>query len=302
MPQKIASKKYGMPAVLLAYTMWGFLPLFWKLLDSIPSYEIIYHRILWTFLFSLALTGLRKKTTNFITTLTNIRTTVTFAATASLLGANWLVYVWAINNGHILECSLGYFINPLITVMFGVLLLKEPMRSGQWAALSVALAGVLYLTFSYGHFPWIGLTLACTFALYSLLRKTAPLQSLEGLTFEIGLLTLPSAVALIFLSRHGQSHFLTQGLNSAFLLIATGPITALPLLFFVFGAQRISMTAVGLLQYLAPTINFFIGLILFREPFPVEKLIGFSLVWLALALYITENLYRKIRQKNSITI
>ncbi len=300
MPQTSFSKKHGMPAVLLAYTMWGILPLYWKLLNAIPSYEIICHRILWSFLFSLALIALRHKTAAFVHALKNARTVITFLATASLLGSNWLVYIWAVNNGYIIESSLGYFINPLIAVIFGVLFLKEPLRPGQWASLSVALAGVLYLTFSYGHFPWIGLTLAVTFSLYSLLRKTASLHSLNGLTFETGLLTVPAAATLVFLAWHGKSHLFSQGFSLTWLLITSGPITALPLLFFVFGAQRISMTAVGLLQYLAPTLQFLIGLVLFNEPFPRAKLIGFCLIWLALALYISENIYQRIWQKNNL--
>ncbi len=300
MPPISSSKRIGMPTVLLAYTMWGILPLYWKLLDAIPSYEIICHRILWSFLFSLALIALRHKTTAFVQALKNRRTMITSLATAILLGSNWLVYIWAVNNGYIIESSLGYFINPLIAVFFGVLFLKESLRPGQWASLSVALAGVLYLTFSYGRFPWIGITLAVTFALYSLLRKTASLRSLHGLTFETGLLTVPAAATLIFLTWHGQSHLFTQDFRFTSLLIASGPITALPLLFFVFGAQRISMTAVGLLQYLAPTLQFLIGLILFNEPFPKAKLIGFCLIWIALALYISENIYQRIRQKNGL--
>ncbi|HHL33537.1 MAG TPA: EamA family transporter RarD [Desulfobulbaceae bacterium] len=295
------NKRYGLPTVLLAYTMWGILPLYWKMLDAVPSYEIICHRILWSFLFSLALLGLRRKINPFIKNLRDRRTVITFLATASLLGCNWLVYIWSVNNDYIIESSLGYFINPLIAVFFGVVFLREPLRPGQWAALSVALAGVLYLTFSYGRFPWIGLTLAVTFALYSLLRKTAPLRSLDGLTFETGLLTLPAAATLFYLAWHGRSHLFTLAPGYTWLLLGAGPITALPLLCFVFGAQRISMTAVGLMQYLAPTLQFLIGLLLFHEPFPREKLIGFTLVWLALALYVSENVYRRVRQQKRIT-
>lgn len=295
-------KSHGLPTVLSAYIMWGVLPLYWKALTVVPSYEIICHRILWSFLFSLTLLSLQKKTTVLIQALPDFRTSVTFLATATLLGSNWLVYIWAVNNGYIIESSLGYFINPLIAVLFGVLFLKEPLRPGQWASLSVALGGVLYLTFSYGRFPWIGLTLAITFALYSLLRKTAPLHSLDGLTFETGLLTLPAVATLIFLAWHGQSQFLANGKPVTLLLIGSGPVTALPLLLFVFGAQRITMTAVGLMQYLAPTLQFLVGLIIFHEPFPKEKLIGFAFIWLALALYICENLYQRIKQKKKIGI
>ncbi len=297
----LAEKNQGLSAAFCAYAMWGVLPIYWKALAIVPSYEIICHRIVWSFLFSLILLLFQRKTAVLFKAFSNLRALATFAATATLLGSNWLVYIWAVNSGYIVESSLGYFINPLIAVLFGVLFLKEPLRSGQWGALFVALLGVLYLTFSYGEFPWIGLTLAITFACYSLLRKTASLHSLEGLVFETGLLSIPAAIALFFFARQGQSHFLTSGSQVTLLLIASGLVTSLPLLLFVFGAQRITMTAIGLLQYLAPTLQFLIGLLIFKEPFPPEKLIGFAIIWAALALYTGENIYQRFQQKNRLT-
>ena len=232
--------------------------------------------------------------------MTDIRLCATFLATGTLLGSNWLVYIWAVNSGHIVESSLDYFINPLIAVFFGVLILKEPLRPGQWATLFVALCGVLYLTFSYGQFPWIGLTLAITFALYSLLRKTSSLHSLEGLVFETGLLSMPAGMALLFFILHGHCHFLSSGPKISFLLVVSGLVTALPLLLFVFGAQRVTMTAIGLMQYLAPTLQFLIGILLYNEPFPTEKFIGFSIIWAALALYTCENIYQRMAQKKRL--
>ncbi len=297
----LPGKKQGLSAAFCAYAMWGVLPIYWKALAIVPSYEIICHRIVWSFLFSLILLLIQRKTAVLFKAFSDLRTLATFAATATLLGSNWLVYIWAVNSGYIVESSLGYFINPLIAVLFGVLFLKEPLRSGQWAALFVALLGVLYLTFSYGQFPWIGLTLAITFACYSLLRKTAALPSLEGLVFETGLLSIPAGIALIFFARQGQSHLFTCGPQITLLLIASGLVTSLPLLLFVFGAQRITMTAIGLLQYLAPTLQFLIGLLIFREPFPPEKFIGFAIIWAALALYTSENIHQRFQQKNRLT-
>ncbi len=294
-------KKQGLLAAFSAYAMWGVLPIYWKALAVVPSYEIICHRIIWSFLFSLVLLLLQNKTAVLFKAFSNLRALATFTATATLLGCNWLVYIWAVNSGYIVESSLGYFINPLIAVLFGVLFLKEPLRPGQWAALFVALLGVLYLTFSYGQFPWIGLTLAFTFACYSLLRKTAPLHSLEGLVFETGLLSIPAGIALVFFAGKGQSHFFTSGSQVTLLLIASGLVTALPLLLFVFGAQKITMTAIGLLQYLAPTLQFLIGLLIFKEPFPPEKLIGFAIIWFALALYTSENIYQRFQQRNRLS-
>lgn len=284
-------KLAGFSSTLCAYFMWGILPLYWKALKFVPSYEIICHRILWSLLVtSLLLTGMGRWR-RLLVTLKNLKTLIRLSLTSALLAANWLIYVWSINAGHVVESSLGYFINPLLAVLLGVIFLKERLRIGQWVSISVALGGVLYLTISYGQLPWIGLSLAMTFALYSLLRKTAPLDTLEGLFGEMALLSLPCFLTLISMAHHGSSHFLTQGPPTTFLLIGTGIITSLPLLLFVFGAQRLTMTSIGLLQYVAPTLQFLIGLLIYNEPFPLERCIGFSMIWLALILYSLETVY-----------
>ena len=289
--------RFGLAAALAAYGLWGILPLYWKALQIIPSWEIICHRIIWSLVLTFILLVVQGRHRALLKALTNRRTLLTTLATSTLLGSNWLVYIWAVNNGNIMESSLGYFINPLIAVLFGVIFLQEKLRPGQWTALGVALAGVLYLTFSYGRFPWIGLTLAITFALYSLLRKTAALHSLEGLFCETVLLSIPAGLTLVYLASQGASGFLSQGPWITFLLIGTGVITSLPLLLFVFGAQRITMTALGLMQYLAPTIQFLIGLLIFHEPFPVTKLIGFAIIWTALILFTAENIFFSLRRR-----
>jgi len=299
-PNDTQHNTHGILAVLSAYSMWGILPLYWKALTLVPSSEIICHRIVWSFLFSLSLLIYQKKLAGFLQSLKNFCLLRTFFATALLLGSNWLVYIWAVNSGHIVEASLGYFINPLIAIFLGVIFLKERLRPGQWLALFIAFTGVIYLSFSHGHFPWIGLTLAITFALYSLLRKTASLHSLEGFVFEIGLLSLPACATLFFFAQQGQAHLLTSGPRITLLLIGAGLVTALPLLLFVFGAQKITMTAIGLMQYLAPTLQFLIGLLIYKEPFPPEKLIGFSIIWMALTVYTVENIHQRIQQKNRL--
>ena len=295
--KNVQNSRIGLAAALSAYGMWGILPLYWKALQVIPSWEIICHRIVWSLFLTFILLILQGRHRPLLRTLTNRRTLITTLATSTLLGSNWLVYIWAVNNGNIVESSLGYFINPLIAVLFGVLFLHEKLRPGQWVALGVALTGVLYLTFSYGRFPWIGLTLAVTFASYSLLRKTAALHSLEGLFCETVLLSIPAGLTLIYLTSQGSSDFLSQGPWITFLLIATGVITSLPLLLFVFGAQRITMTTLGLMQYLAPTIQFLIGLLIFHEPFPAAKLIGFAVIWTALILFTAEGIVVSLRHR-----
>ncbi len=293
--EEIKNSRIGLAAVLAAYAMWGVFPLYWKALQVIVSWEIICHRIVWSLLFTLLLMVIQGRHHTLLKTLSNRKTLITVIGTASLLGCNWLVYIWAVNNGNIVESSLGYFINPLIAVMFGVIFLKEKLRPGQWLALTVALSGVLYLTFSYGKFPWIGLTLAITFALYGLLRKTADLHPLDGLFCEIALLSIPAAITLIYLTSHGQSGFTAHGIGTTLLLIGTGVITSVPLLLFVFGARRIPLSVVGLMQYLAPTIQFLIGLLIFHEPFPTAKMIGFAIIWLALLLFSIESIFFNIR-------
>ncbi|MBW2329034.1 MAG: EamA family transporter RarD [Deltaproteobacteria bacterium] len=295
--KNVQNSRIGLAAALSAYCMWGVFPLYWKALQVIPSWEIICHRIVWSLVLTFILLILRGRQQALLEALTNRRTLLTTLATSTLLGSNWLVYIWAVNNGNIVESSLGYFINPLIAVLLGVVFLQEKLRIGQWIALGVALGGVLYLTFSYGRFPWIGLTLAITFALYSLLRKTAALHSLEGLFCETVLLSIPAGLTLLYLTHQGTSGFVSQGPWITLMLIGTGLVTSIPLLLFVFGAQRITMTAIGLMQYLAPTIQFLIGLLIFHEPFPPAKMIGFAIIWSALALFTIEGITLRLHHR-----
>jgi chloramphenicol-sensitive protein RarD len=224
------------------------------------------------------------------------RVIVSFVASAFVLSLNWLVYIWAVNNGHVIEASLGYFINPLVNIMFGYLLLKERLRPGQWAAIALAVLGVAWLTWQAGTVPWIALILAATFGAYGLMRKTAALGALEGLSFETMAL-FPLALAyVIWLSLHGQNSFINAAADSTrWLLVAAGPITAIPLLLFAAGARKIPLSALGLLQYISPTIQFLLGVWLFHEAFNAERMVGFLLIWSALALYAAEGLWRSRR-------
>lgn len=301
-PNGLEDKKglTGLVSTFSAYFLWGILPLYWKAISIVPAQEIICHRILWSLLVTFLLLSCTGRWRRLLPSLHRPKILIRLTLTSALLGTNWLIYVWSVNAGYVIESSLGYFINPLLAVLLGVVFLKERLRIGQWAALLVALSGVLYLTVSYGHLPWIGLSLAMTFALYSLLRKTASLDSLEGLFLEMALLSIPCMVALAAFARQGTSHFLTLGPTTTLLLAGTGLITSLPLLLFVFGAQRITMTLVGLLQYIAPTLQFLIGLLIYNESFPLERGIGFSIIWAALILYSGETLYMNRRQRRRI--
>ncbi|MGY4830256.1 EamA family transporter RarD [Sphaerotilaceae bacterium SBD11-9] len=280
----------------LAFAMWGIFPLYFRQIAAVPPGEILIHRIVWSLVFVLVVLGARRHWGWLKPVLRQPRVLAAFAASALLLSVNWLVYIWAVNNGHVIDASLGYFINPLVNVMLGYTFLHERLRRPQWVALGLAAAGVLWLTILAGHLPWIALALAGSFGAYGLLRKIAALGALEGLTLETLLLAPIAAAVLGVWMAQGTSHFPAPDAATNAWLIAAGPITAVPLLLFAAGARRISLTTLGLLQYIGPTIQLAIGLWLFNEPFSAKRLIGFSLIWLALALYSAEGWWRSRSQ------
>ena len=276
---------------IAAYTIWGFLPLYWKALREVPAGEILANRIVWSFFFVVLLLTAERNWDWLKPALKQRRVLLTFTATGFLLALNWFVYIWAVNAGYVIETSLGYFINPLVNVLLGFVFLHERLRRGQMAALALAVAGVLYLTLSYGAFPWIALTLAFTFAFYGLLRKTAPLGATEGVTLETAVIFLPALAAMVLLNRSGSSSFAAGDPQTTLLLIGVGIVTAVPLLFFAAAARRITLTNLGLLQYIAPTIQFLLGIYIFGEAFGKEQLVGFSMIWLALIVYSFESIW-----------
>lgn len=278
-----------------AYVLWGLLPLYWKALHVVPAGQILANRIVWSLVFVGLILALRQNWGWLRGTLHRPRVLLTFALSGTLLGVNWFVYIWAVNAGFIVETSLGYFINPLVNVLLGYLVLKERLRPAQWLALAVALAGVLYLTFSYGSFPWIALTLAFSFGIYGFIRKTAPLNSAEGLFLETAVLFLPAFGFLLLQQMRGTGALGHTGLTTTLLLIGAGVVTSVPLLLFAAGARRITLTSLGLLQYIAPTLQFLIGVLVFHEEFGLSRLIGFGLIWLALIFYTAESLNHRRR-------
>ena len=271
-----------------AYALWGFFPIYWKLLHHVPALELLGHRIVWSFLLLMGVIFATRQGGAF-RKLLNAHTFGIYLIAALLIGGNWWTYVWAVNAGHIVETSLGYFINPLVSVLLGLLILREKLRPAQWLPILLALIGVVYLTVTFGRLPWIALTLAFTFGFYGLAKKLAPLSSLHGLTLETGLLFVPALVVLGFAQVNGTGAFLHTGAASDFLLVGAGVVTTIPLLMFASAAKRIPLTMIGVLQYLAPTIQFLIGVFVYQEPFDHTRLIGFSLVWLALILFWGES-------------
>ena len=291
----------GMVAASISYLIWGILPIYWKTLDHVPAYEILGHRMAWSLPFVvlfLLLSGQKKA----LLQLRNTRTLFVSAGSAALLSVNWFIYIWAVNAGYIVETSLGYYINPLVTVGFGVFFLKERLRGGQIAALGLAVGGVVYLTLVYGTFPWIALALAMNFAVYGLIHKRIQVGPMKSLYLETMIFFLPALALIFYLGRDGSSGFLHGDARTMALLAGTGLITTVPLLLFGYAAQKIPMFWLGILQYTAPTLNLLIGVLVYGEEFPLSRLIGFLLVWGALAVLMAEGIVQRARQQRNIAV
>ncbi|TKB28676.1 EamA family transporter RarD [Desulfopila sp. IMCC35006] len=290
----------GLMAAAGAFIIWGVLPAYWKLLQQVPAYEILCHRMSWSLVLTLGLVFLTGRRAIFRQALKDRQNLITFTTTGLLLALNWLLYIWAVNAGFIVEASLGYFINPLINVFFGMIFFQEKMRPIQWFALLLAGLGVLYLTFYYGRFPWIALVLAVSFGLYGLLHKKNSLGALDALCLETGVLFLPAAAVLIGLAWKGGGSFGRIDLSGTLLLVGTGFITTVPLLLFGYAAQKIPLSTLGLMQYLAPSINLLLGIYIYGEEFPPARMVGFMLIWSALVIFMAENLLRHFRNKKKV--
>jgi chloramphenicol-sensitive protein RarD len=286
----------GILSAALAFFCWGLFPLYFHALHAIPPLQILAHRMLWSLLFLLIVLTVRRQWA-WLAIVRKPRVIASFVASAFLLSANWLVYIWSVNNGHVIEASLGYFINPLVNIMFGFFLLKERLRPAQWGAIGVAALGVAWLTWQAGTVPWIALVLAASFGAYGLMRKTAALGALEGLSFETMVLFPIAAIYVGWLTWQGQNAFINTDADSTrLLLIAAGPLTAIPLLLFASGARKIPLSVLGLLQYLSPTLQFLLGVWVFHEAFTSARLVGFAVIWAALALYAAEGLMNANRK------
>jgi chloramphenicol-sensitive protein RarD len=291
----------GILSTAAAFTIWGIFPLYLRLFKNIPALEILSHRVIWSILLVLVILAVRKQWSWLSKIVQQPRIGLIFVASAAFLATNWVVYVWAVGEQRIIDASLGYFITPLFNILFGIML-GERLRNAQWLAIAFAASGVMWLTLGVGQFPWIGLTIAVTFSLYGLLRKTAPLGPLEGLAVET-LVMLPLAALFLLLPNSGSSDSFTAGdpLLSA-LLVAAGPITTVPLLLFAFGARRIPMSMLGLLQYIGPSIQLLLGIWLYHEPFGGNRLIGFALIWAGLFVYSVQGLWHSWKPSSRVNL
>ena len=284
----MSQRRLGIVYALIAYFIWGVLPLYLKALHAVPPLQIVAHRIAWSALLLVGVVTATRKLEFVRQVRARPRILLTFLASALGLSVNWLVYIWAVGQGRVVDASLGYFINPLFSVVLAVVVLKERLRALQWAAVALAGMGVLWLTVLVGQLPWIGLTLAASFGTYGLLRKTASVDALGGLTLETLLLLPPSLLYLLSVSASGHSAWASADVSLRSLLVAAGPITAIPLVSFAAGARRIPLSLVGILQYLGPTLQLGLGVFVFHEHLNGAKLAGFALIWLGLVVYAGE--------------
>lgn len=287
----------GILFATLAYTAWGLFPLYFMQVADVPSLEVVMHRTLWSLAFVLAVLLARRQWAWMATVLRQPQVLAVFALSALLLSGNWLTYVWAVQNQHVVDASLGYFVLPLVNVALGYVFLGERPRAGQWLALAVAAAGVLWLTVQAGRLPWISLVLAASFGVYGLLRKVATLGALEGLALETILLAPVAAVALGWWGWHGRGAMVEGDASMIGWLLLAGPCTAIPLLLFAAGARRIPLSTMGILQYISPSLQFALGVWVFHEAFEPARLAGFVLIWTALCLYSLEGWWWAARRR-----
>lgn len=280
----------GALAAAIAFFLWGLFPLYWKLVGAVPALQVLAHRGLWCAAAVLLVLVIRRDLA-WITTLSP-RLWALLGLGGALITVNWGVYVWAVARGHVIDTSLGYFITPLVNVLLAVLVLRERPTPLQRVAVAIAAAGVVLLGWRLGQLPWISLVLACTFGLYGLLRKLTVIDAMRGLAVESGLMVLPSVGYLLWCEHTGQGYFLHGDTAVEWLLVIGGPVTAIPLALFAWGARRVSMVAIGLMQYLAPTVQLLLGVWFFHEPFGAARQLAFALIWIALALFSGEALWR----------
>lgn len=287
-----------MEFIIGAYFLWGILAIYWKQLKDVPSLEILAHRILWSFVFLSLITIFSAKKSLFITDIKKIRqqpVLLFWILMATLfLNINWLTYIWAINHNYIVQTSLGYYINPIMTVLLGVLVLQEKLSKTQWISLLFVMTGVIFLTYTVGSFPFISFLLAISFSFYSLIKKKIFLLSLTALLLETLISAIPSIVYIIILTLSGHNSFKMMLTRTTFLLIGSGVVTALPLLLFSLGAKKLPLNLVGVFQYLSPTMTLMIGIFLYHEKFTISYLSAFVVIWFGLFIFISQAIKQRI--------
>ena len=295
-PARVLEHRRGLLFGAAAYLMWGAFPLYFPLLEPAGAVEILAHRVVWSAVTMGVIVLVLRRVGAVRAVLADRRSTLLLGLAAIVISINWVTYIWGVNNDRVVEASLGYFINPLVTVLMGVLLLGERLRPLQWGAIGVAVAAVAVLTWDYGHPPYVALVLAFSFGSYGLIKKTVGVGAIESLTVETALLAPLAAAYLVVLGVGGTAQFGQHGIGHALLFMSAGVVTAVPLLCFGAAATRIPMVTLGLLQYLTPVLQFACGVLIFGEQMPPARWAGFALVWLALAVFTVEALRHRRRQ------
>jgi chloramphenicol-sensitive protein RarD len=291
----LSEHRRGFLLGVAAYAMWGLFPLYWPLLEPAGAVEILAHRIVWSMVTMGLLVVLLGRTATFRRVVADRRVARLLALAAALITVNWATYIWGVNNGHVVETALGYFINPLVTVLMGVFILGERLRPWQWVAMGVAGLAVLVLTVDYGRLPWVALVLALTFGSYGLCKKQAGAPAIESITYETVLIGPLALGYVVWLGAQGDSTFASHGLGHTLLFMTTGIVTAIPLICFGGAAIRIPMVTLGLLQYLTPILQFLLGVLYFHEDMPAGRWVGFVLVWGALAIFTFDSIRHQRR-------
>ncbi|MCF8038108.1 MAG: EamA family transporter RarD [Desulfohalobiaceae bacterium] len=281
----------GLLAGILAFLLWGILPLYWKGLHQLPAATILGHRIFWSFVFMVLVISLSGRWGEVRDVFRAKKGFWLLCLSGLLLAINWLTYIWGVNAGYVLQASMGYYINPLVNVLLGFLFFQDKLRSLQILAITLAAVGVGYLVFNYGQIPWIALTLAFTFGFYGLIRKKVAVEPLPGLLVEMMILSCPALIYLLISGFQDGTPLKSYAVWVWVLLFGSGIITALPLLLFTFCARRLRLVEVGILQYLAPTCMFLLGVFAFHEPFPVHRLIAFLFIWSGVLFYVLESFF-----------
>jgi chloramphenicol-sensitive protein RarD len=296
----VDERRTGVVAGLGAYVAWGVFPLYFPLLEPAGGVEIVAHRVAWSLVFIGLLLTVRRGWGQVRATVADRRSLAVLAAAAVLIAVNWLVYVLAVNSGHVIEASLGYFINPLVSVLLGVVVFRERLRRLQWVAVAVAALAVVVLTVDSGRPPWIALALATSFGLYGLMKKLVRVEAVPGLFVETSVVFLPALAVVGVLEGHGDAAFGHEGVGNALLLMSTGLATAVPLLLFAAAARRVPLSTIGLLQYVTPLMQLSIGVFVYDEPMPPARLVGFAIVWLALAVFTVDSLRQARHSRRAV--
>ena len=286
----------GLIYAFSAYIWWGFIPVFWKQLDHISSAEIVMHRMVWSCVIVLVMIMFMRQWREFSALFSQPKVMLRLLIASALMTINWGVFIWAVNSGYLVETSMGYFINPLINVLFGVLFFAERLRKGQMFALSIAFVGVLYLVLTFGAFPWISFTLAITFALYSVTKKSITVPAAHGMGLETLFFIVPAIAYLIYIEANGSGQFTASAFNASMLVLG-GLFTLIPLLLFAAAAKKVTMTVLGMTQYIGPSLQLLIGVFIYNEPFGSERMIAFGLIWLALAVYSADQIRHRRRSR-----